>query len=840
MRVSNQPTLLLPTEAASGLARFEPAGPLSGRLIAGYRIQRLIGHGGMGTVYEALQDHPRRRVAFKVLIPGLVQPALLRRFQREAEALGRLQHPGIAQIYEAGSFDSGDGPQPFFAMEFVDGRPLTAHADECRLSRADRLRLIIRICEALQHAHQRGVIHRDLKPANILVQAEAAGPGWPKILDFGIARVLDESSNQPLTSHTGFGQILGTLSYMSPEQARGEAETVDFRSDVYALGVITYELISGRLPFELSGLPMHEAVRTLCEDEPPRLSTIDPSLRGDLEIIVATALAKEAHRRYASARDLAADIEAFLDNRPIAARPPTQLYRLGKFVRRNKAVVAGVAGLIVSLTAGLITATALYLRAEHHRSEAERQAAQLEQVARLQETRLAQLAIERMGEQLRSDLLVRLDEAAGRSAGAAESYRQYRPMLADLLADTDFPGLAFSAVDQHLLLPTLADIDRDLADQPLVQARLLQSLASTYSELGRHARAEPLQRRALALRERWLGPEHPLTLSSGTKLVALLDRLGRFAEAEHLARTVLARRTIVSGPKDPDTLRIQQALGGVLLNQGKVEEAITLLRAVHADFAAVLGPRHRDSLNALNSLAMAEAQAEAYERAQTMLEQALAGYRESFGDDDPGTMRALNNLGYIHDLQERYAEAEALYRAALQARQRVFGAEHPETLTAMNNLAFALSGLGREAEAEPLYRQAMEGRRRVLGDQHPDTIAAMSNYCVVLRESGRHAEAEQLAATVVASARRALPEGHWHLGVFLGHHGMALLALGRYAEAEERLLESERILAAALGRSHSRYADAVDRLVQLYTRWSAEGVAEARGKLEHWQARKSE
>ena len=834
--MSDQATLVLPADAPEATAPGE-RGPLSGRLIAGYRVRRLIGYGGMGTVYEALQDHPRRRVAFKVLSPGLVQPALLRRFQQEAEALGRLHHPGIAQIHEAGSFDAGDGEQPIFAMEYVAGQSLTAHADSHRLGRKDRLLLLLAITEAVQPAHQRGVIHRDLKPANILVQADASGPGLPKVLDFGIARVFGEGQDEEASSHTGAGQMLGTLAYMSPEQARGETATIDARSDVYALGVIAYELLAGRLPFELAALPMHEAVRVLSEDEPPPLSRHDASLRGDLEIIVATALAKEPARRYTSARDLGADIEAFLASRPIAARAPTRLYRLGKFVRRNKAVVIGVSALIVSLATGLLTSTALYLRAEQHRLQAEHRAEQIEQVARLQETRLARLAIERMGQQLRNGLINRLDQAAARGRIDAATYRAQRPLIAELLSGADFPGLAFSAIDLNLLVPTLVDIDGELAEQPLVQARLLQRLAITYRELGRHARAEPLQQRALALREKWLGPEHPDTLRSAAETVALLERLGRYAEAEDLALVALERRERLDGPLAADTLRIRHSLGGVLLSSGKPKEAIEILERVHAEFVTALGRDHRDTLNALNSLGMAQAQAGEYALAEPLLSEALEQYRASFGEEDPGTLRALNNLGYVNDLEGHYKDAEALYRQALDVRRRVSGDEHPETLTAMNNLAFALSGLGREAEAEPLYREAMEGRRRVLGDEHPDTIAAMSNYGVVLREAGRAADAERLAALVVASARRALPAGHWHLGVFLGHHGAALMALDRHREAESALLESQAIIEAALGAAHPRHGDAVDRLLRLYEAWGAAGHAEAQVRLAHWRTR---
>jgi predicted Ser/Thr protein kinase len=318
--------------------------------IGHYRILRLLGEGGMGSVYEAEQDQPRRTVALKVIKPGLAGPDLLWRFRQESQALARLQHPGIAQIYEAGAEDSGAGLQPFFAMEFIRGQPLLHYADEHRLNTRQRLELMAKGCEAVHHAHQRGLIHRDLKPGNILVD-EA---GQPKILDFGVARVTD--SDVEATQQTDVGQLVGTLAYMSPEQVLADPLGLDTRSDVYALGVILYQLLAGRLPYHISP-KVHEAARAIQEDDPTPLSSISRSYRGDVETIVAKALEKDKARRYASAADLAADIRRYLQDEPIMARPPSAIYQLEKFARRHKALVTATAVVFVVLVAGIIVST---------------------------------------------------------------------------------------------------------------------------------------------------------------------------------------------------------------------------------------------------------------------------------------------------------------------------------------------------------------------------------------------------------------------------------------------------------------------------------------------------
>jgi hypothetical protein len=313
--------------------------------IGRYRVLHLVGEGGMGAVYEADQDSPRRTVALKIIKPSIASPELLRRFEQESQALGRLQHPGIAQIYEGGTLDLGFGPQPYFAMEFIRGLPPREYAETHHLNTRDRLQIMVKICDAVHHAHQRGIIHRDLKPANILVDQT----GQPKILDFGVARVTD--SDARATYQTNVGQLVGTLAYMSPEQALADPLDIDTRSDVYALGVILYELLSGQLPYTINR-KIHEAIQTIREQDPAPLGVLNREFRGDIETIAAKALEKERERRYASAAEMAADIQRCLNDEPIVARPASAVYQLRKFARRNRPLVAGVAVVVAVLIVG--------------------------------------------------------------------------------------------------------------------------------------------------------------------------------------------------------------------------------------------------------------------------------------------------------------------------------------------------------------------------------------------------------------------------------------------------------------------------------------------------------
>ncbi|MFG0275763.1 MAG: serine/threonine protein kinase, partial [Phycisphaerales bacterium] len=372
-----------------------------------YEILSVIGEGGMGVVYRARQEKPAREVALKVIRAGVPTSEQLRRFELEADVLGRLKHPGIAQVYDAGTLDEGAGAQPYFAMELVDGQPLTKHAAARGLSVRDRLALFAKVCDAVQHAHGKGVIHRDLKPGNILVTPD----GEPKVLDFGVARLTD-ADVQSVTMQTDIGQLIGTVPYMSPEQVAGDPGDLDTRSDVYALGVVLYELLTDRLPYDLRQKMIAEAARIIQEEEPTSLSSVSRALRGDIETIVGTALAKEKDRRYASASAFAADLRRFLQDEPIAARPPSASYQLQKFARRNKALVGGVVATFIALAGGLVGTTTFALGEAQQRQAADQARAEAERIAEFQAEQLSAIEPELMGVRLRASILDAAPEAS--------------------------------------------------------------------------------------------------------------------------------------------------------------------------------------------------------------------------------------------------------------------------------------------------------------------------------------------------------------------------------------------------------------------------------------------
>jgi len=396
---------------------FESKGSQFPDRIGHYRIIRRLGEGGMGEVFEAEQESPRRRVALKIIRASHLSEKLVRRFEHEAFVLGQLQHPGIAHIYESGMVVVAGRQQPFFAMELIDGVPLGDYADRHSLTVRQRLELIARVCDAVQHAHQKGIIHRDLKPANILVVAggSQAGSfdsnatniqideiGVPKILDFGVARVAD-SDLQAATMETEIGQLVGTLAYMSPEQASGDATELDTRCDVYALGVILYQLLSGRLPHDLSKTSIANAIHIIQQTAPPRLSSIDASWRGDLDIIAGKALEKDISRRYQTPAELASDIRRFLRNEPIEARPPCTRYQIAKFAQRNKALVGGTVATVAAIFVGAIV-TGYFAMSEHRQRALAEEAGRQADAARL-------LADNRYEEVMRLADLKRLNDA---------------------------------------------------------------------------------------------------------------------------------------------------------------------------------------------------------------------------------------------------------------------------------------------------------------------------------------------------------------------------------------------------------------------------------------------
>jgi WD40 repeat protein len=482
--------------------------------IGRYRILRLIGEGAMGFVYEAEQEHPRRTVALKILKPGIASSTALRRFELEAEALGRLQHPGIAQIYEAGTADTGFGPQPYFAMELIRGRTPVDYVKEHNLGIRERLELVMKTAEAVHHAHQRGLIHRDLKPSNILVDQI----GQPKVLDFGVARAIDEDAQR--TQRTDAGQLVGTLAYMSPEQVLADPDEIDIRSDVYALGTLLYELLAGKLPLDMRR-KLPEVIHAIREEDPVPLGRLDRRYRGDIETIAIKALEKDKTQRYTSAAELAADIRRYLNDEPIAARRPTAKYQLLKFARRNKALVFGLAGVIVALAAGATVSTYLAITAER-----ERQHALVEQQAAKDERDHATEAKEAAKEQ--RDIAIAAEDQARRERDHAIAER----LRADAAADTA-RKLRLATIWQSLARESLRDVTRRLDDD---RTALLAVQALRFN-LRLPGQPQYLSEDALQQAARLESPSHDILSGNMTFAVAMsLDGLIAAGGRDNLLR----------------------------------------------------------------------------------------------------------------------------------------------------------------------------------------------------------------------------------------------------------------------------------------------------------------
>ncbi len=650
----DDPTLPLggePTEPTGSTASTSPLaprgeGPAPGKAIPGaigpYRLVRVLGEGGMGTVFEAQQDSPRRSVALKVIRAGFLSGEHLRRFKQESQVLGRLQHPGIAQIYEAGMATDQEGrPVPFFAMEFIKGLPLTDYAAARKLGTRDRLDLLAKVCDAVYHAHQKGVIHRDLKPGNIMVDES----GQPKILDFGVARATD-SDVQQATLRTDIGQLIGTIPYMSPEQVGGDPGEMDTRSDVYALGVIAYELLAGRMPYDLQKKMIHEAARVIREDEPTRLSSINRTLRGDVETIVSKALEKDKTRRYQSAESLASDIRRYLKDEPIAARPASTWYQFRKFAARHKGLVGGVALAVILLLAG-IAGTGLALKRA--------------------------LTAE-------SGLTVQLTETQKQKGLAEENAAKETKARAHAEAINTFVTKALQSGDpmesgaQETTIAQAMDnavkeIDAGaFKDEPETEADLRDTIATILLNNGKFAEAEPLYTRALAIYEMAHGKDHPDVAACLNNLAALFVAQRKYAEAEPLYTRALAIWERAVGKDHPEVATTLNNLAALFVAQRKYVQAEPLYTRALAMWEKALDPDHPDVAASLNNLALLYAELGRFAEAEPHSKRALAIVEKALGKDHPYVAKCLESLAKLYRKTDRAKEAEPLEERARAIR----------------------------------------------------------------------------------------------------------------------------------------------------------------------------
>ena len=692
-----------PVEAASGPKRIGP-----------FRIVKEIERGGMGVVYLAEQEMPRREVALKVLRAGSASAGALRRFELEAEALGQLHHPGIAAVFAAGVVDVESGGSvervPYIAMEYVRGAKLDRYIQNYGLGVRDGIALLARIADAVHHAHVNGIVHRDLKPGNILVEPpassdEGAPPasGAPKILDFGLARIVGAHAGESL--RTTAGQVLGTVPYMSPEQLAGVPGAVDARADVYALGVIAYEMLAGRHPLDLNGKALAEAARMVRDDEPPRLGRIDPRFRGDIEAIVAKALEKDPRDRYQSASELASDLRRHLADQPVSVQPPSTVYQLRKMIRRNRTASALAAGLVLALFAFTGAMAILLDRAR----VAERRA----------------LTEARSAEEVTNFVLGMFGTASAGSRNPSE-------------------------VSARELLESAGAQIPALAGQPEVQARMMNSVAGAYYSIGLYERSLSLLEEALAIRRRILGGEHAEVGRTETAIGRVLMMMGDDEAAEASLRRGLAICENAGGPESLDLADGLDALASSLHRRTRYEESIDLYRRALAIRRGELDPDHQLVGVAAGNLAAVLIQAGRYDEAEPLLWESLEIHRRRFGNRHSGVAKLLANMASLHLKRERPSEAEPLFREALEISTEIHGDAHPNVATLRHNLALSLIGQRRHAEAEPLLRRALTVRQQAIPG-HWYVAETASVLGTVLAELGRRAEAETL---LVSSAER--------------------------------------------------------------------------------------
>ncbi|MEO1585086.1 MAG: serine/threonine-protein kinase [Planctomycetota bacterium] len=713
--------------------------------IAGYRVLTRLGEGGMGVVYEAEQRSPRRTVALKVLKPGLATPALVRRFEFESEALGRLRHPGIAQVFEAGVAETPIGPRPYFAMELIRGESLDRWADRTGASIRDRLDMLSRICDAVQHAHARGVVHRDLKPANILVTTE----GDPKVLDFGVARLAhpdpDSAGN---TIATAAGQLVGTVPYMSPEQLGARPESLDTRSDVYTLGVVLFRLLSNRLPHDVDDAALLDAARIVREEEPTRLATLEPRLRGDIDTIVRTALAKDPERRYQTAAAMADDIRRHLAGQTIAARPASAVYQLSRLARRHKPVVAALAAL-VAVTVGAIVGISLALaEATTQRDNAEQQAS----IARA------------VTDFLNNDVL---SAVAPSSLGENTTVRE--------------------ALDS-----AAASLPGRFQDQPVTGAAIRNNIANLYSVLGRFAEAEPLTAEALETFTQELGRDDPLTQLAGQDLGVVYRDTGRYELAREQLLTVLADRERSVGPTDEATLENLVMLAELeQMGFADMDRAREWLGMFEARRAGVLADDHPTAAYAELVRGGIALELRDYQTAYDAYVSVAERREAEFGDIHPATITARHNIATALEGLARYDEAEPIYLANLETLRKTSGPDNPDVLVAAHNLAFLYQSMGRFDEAEPMFYDTLERCRRVFGPAHIGTLTCSQSLASLYRETGRDSEAITVMLEAKQAAQDAAEGPSPMLTEVTANLGIALADAERFAEAIVELEQAE-------------------------------------------------
>ncbi len=834
--------------------RTESSLPLesAGAHIGPYTLRERIGEGGLGEVYLAEQTEPvRRQVALKLIKPGMDTRQVVARFEAERQALAVMDHPHITKVFDAGATERG---RPYFVMEYVPGAVITKYCDAQRLDTAERVRLLIEVCDAVQHAHYKGIIHRDLKPSNILVEL-ADGRPIPKIIDFGVAKATGPRlAERMLLTETG--ALIGTPGYMSPEQADMTGTGVDLRTDIYSLGVILYEVLAGLPPFDsdtFRGHGLGEIQRIIREVEPPTPSTrlsvfkckpspsanaevaeirngriaalcsveeiaerrrCDPRtlrrrLQDDLDWITMKAMEKDRARRYSSASELAADLRHHLNHEPVLAGPPSATYRLSKFVRRHRVGVAAGAAIVLALVAATVVSTGFAL------SEAEQR--RIAVAAEGQEKHARKEA-----EQARAAAEEQRKLAEQREKEAIEA-RDHLQVVADfqssMLAETDAEGMGLAIVDgfeEGIRAALAGPIEDESEVASVLETWRQQTLKANPTTLALKVLDEFVLAKATETIENEFA-DQPLVRAALQQTVAnTYGEIGLHERALPLLEAALATRRKELGDDHPNTLASINGMGILASALGRLEETEAFYREAVERSRRVLGDDDPRTLTSIGNMGKLLRSMGKYEEARPYYHEALEGRRRVLGDDHPDTLKAIGSMGFLLKSMGKYREAEPYDREALEGHRRVLGDNHRDTLTWVHNMGILLSKMGRHEETEPYYREALEGRRRVLGDNHPRTLVSISEMGALLTKLAKFEEAESYYREALEGRRRVLGNDHPQTLTSVNRIGHLLWSLDKFEEAEPYFREDLEASRRLLGDDHPETLTSIHNMGSLF------------------------